>query len=111
MNGTIRREVFRIPVQEVLTWRSGSRSLEEVLRDQAFACSPYVPCKWAWEAAGGDFWSDRRLEVVVEESDFVAYFVDETGGRCPHGKAPAACEACQDYAASRDATPFWMKDE
>ena len=108
MSRTIRREVFRIPVREVLAWRPGSQSLKDVLIDQAFACSPYVPWEWAWEEAGGDFWSDRRLEVVVEESDFVAYFVDETNGHCPHGKDPATCKACQDYAESKDKVPFWM---
>ncbi len=69
--------------------------------------------KQDWEDAGEDFWSDHRLEIVVEGQDIVVYFTDETNGCCPHGEEPAVCVACRDYTESlereKGRIPFWMK--
>jgi hypothetical protein len=108
------KKVYRILIQEALNWHNGRKSLREALVDIACESSTVLPLlqmEQTWEEADGDFWSDRRLEIVVEENDFVAYFVDETDGRCPHGKDPVTCKDCQDYAESKDKVPFWMENK
>jgi len=100
--------MYRVPILETINWEIYKSSLAEMLRDNAVT-GHFQVMEAEWEDAGGDFYSDFRLDIRIEDGHFAVYLVDETDGRCPHGEDPAQCERCKAIAEEWGYEPFWMR--
>lgn len=72
-------EVYRIPAAEALDLGSSGPCLRELLRDIAFRSSNLPQREREVEEAGGDFWSDRYLDVQIRGPHFVVSLVEAAG--------------------------------
>ena len=109
-------EVYRVGFDKAMGWEYGSKTPRESLIDLAFQDTKALPLKqWEqeWNGAGGcNFWEEHWLTVRPDGQDLVVYFVDSTGGLCPHGRLPADCADCYPDGVVmylwEKRVPFWM---